>query len=245
VCVGEGTPIATPAGMFARNLLIATLGLASVWGCSGSTLAVPDAGEQPVKYMFDTGTEGWELNRREGTSFTNLAVGFPDGGSPPTVSFAESDGDPSPGSLRLTVAFTGPWQYAAAGVVFGQARDLSGKTLHARVRRVSGPAAGVRAGFFACGFADPGWAAAGTFCTDLPVQNDAAELAEGAWAPLASDVVPPSPMFGIPGPTFTPASVVELGIEVYTVTPTDGGATDGGAWASTGDLVLEIDSVTE
>lgn len=229
--------------MFTKKLLFATLEVAAAWGCSQSTRAMPDAGSQPVDYTFDTGREGWVLNTRQGSNFINLGAGQPDGGSTPTVSFAESDGDPSPGSLRLTVAFTGPGQYVAVGVMLGQARDLSGKTLHARVRRVSGPSAGVRAGFFACGSFDPAWGAVGTSCTDLAAQSEGVELVEGAWTPLAADVVPP--YVGIPGPTFTPARVEEVGIEVYTLTGTDGGASDGGASASTGVLIFEIDSVTE
>ncbi|HET6149610.1 MAG TPA: hypothetical protein VFH68_18880 [Polyangia bacterium] len=35
------------------------------------------------------------MNKREGTSYTSLALATPDGGSPPTVSFAGSDGDAS------------------------------------------------------------------------------------------------------------------------------------------------------
>jgi hypothetical protein len=236
---------AHPTRGLACSLLIAALGLAGVTGCTGGGGAVPDAGEQPVNYTFDHGTDGWVLNKREGTSYANLGAGVPDGGSPPTVSFAVSDGDPSPGSLRLTLAFTGPWQYAAAGVVLGQARDLSGKTLHARVRRVSGPAAGVGAGFYACGFPDPAWGTAGMVCADLAMQIGVSELAEGAWAPLASDVVMVSSFVGIPGPSFTPASVVELGIEVFTLAEADAGAADGGTFASTGDVVFEIDTVTD
>jgi hypothetical protein len=235
---------AHPTRALACSLLVAAFGLASANGCIGDGGALPRAGEKPVNYTFDDGTEGWVLNRRGGTNYANLGAGVPDGGSPPMVSFAVSDGDPSPGSLRLTVAFTGPRQYAAAGVILGQPRDLAGKTLHARVRRVSGPAAGVGAGFYACGFPDPAWNATGTFCADLAMQIDVGELADGAWAPLASDVVPAS-FAGIPGPSFTPASVVEFGIEVFTLTEADGGAADGGTLASTGDVVFEIDTVTD
>jgi hypothetical protein len=125
--------------------------------------------------------------------------------------------------------------------VFGQARDLSGKTLHARVRWVSGPAAG--AGFYACG-PDPEEGAAGTLCNNLSGLIDVPQLVEGDWASLASDLVP-SFVGALPGPSFTPASVVELGIEVFTLTPADGGTADGGTFASTGDLVFEIETVTD
>ena len=55
------------------------------------------------------------------------------------MTFSGSDGDPTPGALQLTAAFTGFDQYV--DIVVGAAQpgfDLSGKTLHARVRLVSG-----------------------------------------------------------------------------------------------------------
>jgi hypothetical protein len=227
-------PNALARNRFLRAVLIA-LGLASANGCTGGNGAAPDAGEQPINYTFDHGTEGWVLNKREGTSATNLGLGVPDGASPPSVSFSETDGEPSPGSLRLTVTFTAPWQLAAAGVAFGQARDLSGKTLHALVRLVSGTPAGVWAGLYACGTGR---------CVDEAV--DAGNLAEGAWAPLALDLGAADINFvgTLPGPPISP-SIVELGIEVYTTTSADGGTPDGGAFSGAGELVFEIDTVTD
>jgi hypothetical protein len=226
---------ADPTRALACSLLIAALGLASATGCG----AASNAGKQPVNYTFDHGTEGWVLNARGDTSYTNLGAGVPDGGSPSMLTFEESDGDPSPGSVRLTATFTAPWQYAAAAVVFGQPRDLSGKTLHARVRLVSGPAAGLLVGIYVCSDAPPPCTWGGTI--------DVAELAGGAWARLSFDVVAPIPPIGyLPTPTyFSTARIVELGIEVLSVTEADGGAADGGASAGTGDLVFEIDTVTD
>jgi hypothetical protein len=140
----------------------------------------------------------------------------------------------------LTVAFTAPSQYAAADVVFGQKRDLSGKTLRARVRLVSGPAAGVWVGLYACDSLVP---LGGSVCAWGAMAIDAAELAGGARAPLALDLdapVPPIVLF-----QFSPAGVDELGIEVYSAAEADAGTADGGTFASTGDLVFEIDTVTE
>ncbi|MDB4980549.1 MAG: hypothetical protein JWM82_1301 [Myxococcales bacterium] len=237
---------AHPTAALAQTLLVAALGIASANGCTGGNAAVPDAGELPVTYTFDHGTEGWALNEREGSGFTNLGAGVQDGGSPPTVSFAGSDGDPNPGSLRLTLAFTAPSQYAAAEVVFGQARDLSDKTLHARVRLVSGPAAGVWVGLYACSPGDLATNGAAPGCA-AGTAIDAAELAGPAWARLAFVVVPSSAQIGsVPGPTyFSAASVVQLGIEVYTLPSADGGRPDGATSASTGALVFEIDTVSD
>jgi hypothetical protein len=229
---GSAAPEAHPTRALAGSLLVAAFSLASATGCSG----VANTAKQPVAYTFDHGTEGWVLNKRRETSFKNLGANGPDGVSP-TLTFVESEGDPSPGSLRLTVAFTGPAQFAAAGIVFGQPRDLSGKMLHARVRLVSGPAAGAWAGLYACG----------TRCVEEGA-IDATELAGGAWASLALDLdvaATHTPINALPSPNFIPASVSELGIEVYTWTPADGGAADGGASTSTGEVVLEIDTVTD
>jgi hypothetical protein len=217
--------------MFPRYFPLAMLGLASAWGCSGSSHSVTDAGEQPINYTFDTGTEGWLLNVAPGyTNFANLGVGVPDGGSPATLEFVGSDGDPSPGALRLAVTFTGPGQYAAAQVGVGAegGLDISGKTLHARFRLVSGSAAGVSVSFYFFTTGPVPWGVTGPAL-------DAAELAAGAWVPMAWDL-------GATGDNW----VFALGIEVYipSLTSADGGAGDGGAFASTRDLVFEIDTVT-
>ena len=221
-----------PAVLRICLLVFAGLGLVGANGCS-SGVGAP-AGEQPINYTFDHGTEGWVLNKNEGSSFTNLGVGVPDGGSPPTVTFAGSDGDPSPGSLRLTVAFTGPGQYVAAGALFGHVveggsviggRNLSG-TVRARVRLLSGRGAGVLVNLYSC----ESYAPLGTICTGGPT-IDAAELAGVDWTPVVM-------LFSFP------TQVFELGIESYTPMPEDGGAAGGGASANTGELVLEIDTVT-
>jgi hypothetical protein len=203
---------------------VASLGLASANGCGGGA----PAAKQPINYTFDHGTEGWVLNKRGDTSLTNLGAIVPDGGSPSTVTFVESDGDPNPGSLRLRATFTAQGQYAAAGIVFAQPRDLSSKTLAARVRLVSGPTAGLRVGLYVCSDAPPPCTWGGLI--------DVAELTTGAWAPLAFDVVPPMPSIGyLPTPTFfSTARIVELGIEIMSFTE-----------PHPGELVFDIDTVTE
>jgi hypothetical protein len=227
-------------GRLSTVLLVVTCGFVSACGEDGGQ--EPET-ERPIHYTFDHGTDGWELNANGGAGFTNLGAGVPDGESPPSVSFAEGDGDPSAGSLRLTVSFTAPFQYVAAGVVFGEARDLSSKTLHARVRLVSGSAAGVWVGFYACGYRHPETVDLGIICADLETGLDAAELTVGTWASLASEVVARAPTIGppTPGDFFGPANVVELGIEVWT----NGGDAGGGGFASSRDLVFEIDTVTD
>jgi hypothetical protein len=199
----------------------AALGLASASGCRG------DSGAEPsVEYTFDHDTEGWLLNDRQDSSDTNLGAVVPDGGSPSTLTFAESDGDPSPGSLSLRATFTAQRQFVEARVVFEKPRDLSGKTLHARVRLVSGPAAGLVAGLYVCSDAPPcAWGGG------IGVE----QLAGGAWVPWSLDVTVPIPPIGyLPAPTyFSAARIVEVGIEVWSQTEVKG------------ELVFEIDTVTE
>jgi hypothetical protein len=222
--------------------LIAALGLASAAGCSGSSLPGP-----AVNYTFDVGTEGWFLSSNGG-SFTNLGVIVPDGGSAATLGFVRSDGDPHQGALSMTVAFTAPSQFAAAEVTFGQAgRDLSGKTLHAQIRLVSGSAAGAWTGLYACSVSsNRGVYGYYWFCA-YASGLDAAALAAGAWVPLVMDLdaaAETRPSYT--SADFSPAAIIDLGIWVYTpTTSADGGTADGGAFVGTGELVFEIDTVTD
>jgi hypothetical protein len=216
------------------TLLFATLGLASAWGCSGTDLKAPVAGKQPINYTFDNKTEGWVLNSSAANpGFANLGAGVPDGASPPTLSFAPMDGDPGPGALRLATAFTGRNQYTAAEVAFQEWRDLTGKTLHARVRLVSGSASGVSAGLYAC--SEGPWYA----CAEAPNPN-AVTLPAGTWVPLVFDLDTATPDY------FNPAGVVQLGVEIYSPRISkDGGSADDATFVSRGDLVFEIDTVTD
>jgi len=107
-----------------------------------------------VHYTFDHGTEGWALGHRDDPNLTNLGAAAPDRGTLPT--FADADGDPSPGALLLTASFTDGGQYAIAAVGFAPpGLDLSGKTLHARVRLVSGAFASGRVALYACSAGAP------------------------------------------------------------------------------------------
>jgi hypothetical protein len=77
---------AHPIRALACSLLVVALGLGSTNGCSGGSGALPtDAGEQPINYTFDHGTEGWALA-------TSLGA---DGGSPPTLGFAGTTAIPT------------------------------------------------------------------------------------------------------------------------------------------------------
>lgn len=163
---------------------------------------------------------------------TNLGAGMPDGGSPPTLRFSTSEGDPNAGALELTVGFTGRDQTVIAEVALDQhGLNLSGKTLHARVRRVSGSFVGGVV-FYANRigpFSD--------IYTEAPTL-DAASFAAGAWVALTMDLTATAA-------GFDPKAIVGIGVQVLSSAASgDGGASDGGGFAGTGDLVFEIDTVT-
>jgi hypothetical protein len=194
----------------------------------------PGAAVDPsdVNYTFDHGTEGWVLDKYAQQP-TNLGAGVPDGGSGPTLRFADTDGDPVVGTLALTVAFTAPDQYVIAGVAFGQpGLDLAGKTLHARVRLVSGSLGDGR--LFLGALSGPSYILAET------PGLDAASLSAGAWVPVSLDL----------GATttagFDASKIVQVVVRVAaSAVSLDGGAPDGASFAGTGDLVFQIDSVTD
>ncbi len=202
----------------------------------GDPPASPPGEDVPgVTYTFERSSEGWVLNNWHNPDLTNLGAGVPDGGSSPTLRFDEAAGDPSPGALQLTVAFTGTDQYAIADVSFGQhGRNLAGKTLHARVRLVSGSAAGSSVALYACSGGSPSY-----ICPQTP-GLDQASLAAGAWMPLTLDLSAATEV------GFEPRAILEIGVEVSSAAASpDGGPSDGGGFESTGDLVFEIDNVTD
>jgi len=171
-----------------------------------------------VSYAFDRSTEGWRVDD----------AGMPPGGFAPTLTFSGSEGDPIPGALELTVAFTGFDQYV--DLVVGAAPpgfDLSAKTLRARVRLVSGSAS-------------PGGvqliARTGS-SNDVPASGpsvDGAGLIPGTWVPLTLD------LGAVTAAGFDPAKVVQIGIRVST-----NNSSASAPFPAPGDTILEVDTVTE
>jgi hypothetical protein len=198
----------------------------------GDPPASPPGGraEAPrINFTFDQATEGWALNRWPNPDLNNLGAGVPDGGTRPTLRFAAGDGDPSPGALALTVSFTAPDQYATANVAFGATGwDLSGKTLHAKVRLVSGTLPAGVVAFYACS------GGATYICPHAPVL-DGASLTAGAWVPMTLDLGA-APLAG-----FNAKGIAEIGVQVLATAASP----DGGSFAATGDIVFEIDNVIE
>src|SRR5262245_36075115 len=141
-----------------KTLMFATLVLAgaalSSIGCGsdsnnsngGTGGAGGGAGGAPVvhlvNYTFDTGLQGWVYSDYNDPNSTNLGYNpNPDGGTDdggaaaarPTIEFDSAVGDPSPGSIKKTVTFTSYGQYIDPIINFMDPKDLTGKTLHARL----------------------------------------------------------------------------------------------------------------
>jgi endoglucanase len=179
-------------------------------------------------YTFDVGTEGWGLSAYQDPTLTNLGARVPDGGSAATLRFASADGDQNsgPGSLKLTVPFAGLDQYVDAIVTLGTPGiSLSGKTLHAAVRLVSGsfPEGGLL--FHASTGTSFVYAAA-------PFVN-ASSFPIGQWVPLTFD------LGAATAAGFDPAQVVQIGVQFFSGFSSSGGAFTGS------DVVFELDSVTD
>lgn len=168
-------------------------------------------------YTFDTSAQGFGLNPYvPGTPRKNLAA--PDSGASPTLVH-----DMAAGALKLTATFTDYSQLVDVVVGLQPAQNLTGKTLHARVR--------LDTGTFAVGMGATLHAGTGT--TYAYGSGMYTSLTAGTWTDLTMDLTKPAM-------TFDPTMVVQIGIQVYSGDPLEAGAFPGPV-----DVVIEIDSVTD
>ena len=104
-----------------------------------------------VSYTFDSSVQTWALSTYADTNSRNLGATYAtdgggadaqtfDGGvvTAPTLTFDNTLGNPSPGSLKVTATFTDCGQYVDATVVLNPTINLTGKTLHGRLQVTSG-----------------------------------------------------------------------------------------------------------
>jgi len=89
------------------------------------TLTDGSAGPGPLapNATFDLNTQG----------FVASAAAHPDGGGIPAVTFDSTMGNPTPGSIALTLPFDGYNQGYTIQQDVAPAADLSGKTIHAKI----------------------------------------------------------------------------------------------------------------
>jgi hypothetical protein len=165
------------------------------------------------------------FNDFNGGSLQNIAVVTPPGGTPPTLTVNLTDGSPAPGSLQVGVHFTAFDQYVDPNVNFFQQRfDLTGKSLHARVRLVSGSFAG---GVQFHASSGDSFVYTGAFFgpEQFPV---------GEWVPVTLDLTSGT------AAGFDPTQVIQIGVQLFS-----GFSSSGGAFVDTGPAVFEIDTVTD
>jgi hypothetical protein len=184
---------------------------------AGVTVAVP------IAYTFDVATEGFDLNRYVSTTQTNLAA--PGSGASPTVTFDATEGDPTPGSLKVSATFSNFKQFIDVTANPTPPLNLTGKILHAKVRLTSGT--------FAVGAGATLHASSGTIAFVYGA-GPYTPLTFGVWTDLTLDVST------VTTAGFDPTQVVQLGVQFYTGDPPEAGA-----FAGPNDVVFHIDSITE
>ena len=189
---------------------------------------------------FDADKQSWTLSDYVDANYFNWGattnpdsgVGL-DGGVAPTLEWSSTDGDPNPGSLKVTVTFTGFKQYIDPQINLPTPQDFSGthNLVKARIRLVSGsfPAGGIQ--FHVSSGADrrqrirlrlgavhqldqPDGGAAGSRSTSTPARSPRRTAA-----------------------SFDPTQIVQIGIQFTTGDPYEGGT------LTFGQAVFEIDTV--
>jgi hypothetical protein len=178
-----------------------------------------------VNFTFGHGPQGWEFNLFAG-GLTNLAATPPAGVPAPTLSINTADGSPDPGSLQVNVTFSALDQYVDPNVGFFQQRfDLTGKTLHARIRLVSGGFGGGGVQFHAS--SGDSFVFTGAFF-------GADQFPPGIWVPVNLDLTT------VTDAGFDPTQIIQIGVQFFS-----GFSGGGGPFVDTGPTVFEIDTVTD
>lgn|GEM_PF-2942008 len=179
-------------------------GLAGASGAGGSRAladaAAPIAGT--AVDTFDTESD-FGFNPYHDTLQTNLGnADTLDGGPAPTLAFDATEGSPKPGSLKVTVPFSGPNQYVdVQSYVFAVPQDWSGHTLHVRLKVDEG--ATFRG--FAQLYVDTG-------VSYVPADSNVNVAPGSQWQDIAMDLS--HPMTTDPSGRFNPKQVVLYGLQL-------------------------------
>jgi hypothetical protein len=188
----------------------------------GSAPTDGGASEATFAYTFDTSAQGFGFNTYVSTTTTNLAA--PDSGSTATAVFDSTAGEPTPGSLKVTASFTDYKQFIDVVVSPMPPLALAGKTIHAKIR--------LNSGTFPKGMGAT--LHAGTTANYVYGGGAYTELTAGAWTDLSLD------LNTVTTAMWDPSMVVQIGIQIYSGDPGDGGA-----FAGPVDVSLQIDSITD
>src|SRR5262245_44913025 len=174
---------------------------------------------------FDADKEMWTLSDYPDTNYFNWGAALNpdsgvslDGGVAPTLEWSSTDGDPNPGSLKVTVNFTGFKQYIDPQVNLATPQDFSGThgILRARIRLVSGnfPAGGVQF------HVSSGLTAPNSYVYVSAPFIGAGSLTAGSWITINLDTSTVAPT---DGRVFDPTQIVQIGIQFTTGDPYEGG----------------------
>jgi hypothetical protein len=200
----------------------------SMWAIANATFNLLPPEPPHINYTFDSDTQGWAWSTWPGDEFTNLAVAVPSGENAPRLSVDMSNGSPNPGSLMLTVPFTAFGQFVDAIIQFDPPIDLSGETLRANFRLVSGSF--IQGGLQLHASTGDGWVwGSGGWV-------NAYQVSSGYWVPLSFNL---STLANNPI-DFDPKQVREIGIQLF-----PGFTNNGGVFDYTEPVVVEIDTVTD
>jgi hypothetical protein len=189
----------------------------SPYQCSTETnmcvLHPPDSGSLVVTNLgtFDTGTDGFYVNTYMDTLQEDLGATS----TPPQLVWDPNEGDPAPGSLKVTAPFTDYGQWFEVDANFaGGLQDWTGKTLHVLMKVASGgnpvgvpmtAAVGELAAVRAVDAGAPTYFYAGRYTSE--VGNDWQEFSFSA---ATATVVPAG---------WDAAKLVQFGIQLMTGTP--------------------------
>jgi len=166
---------------------------------------------------FDVNTQG----------FIASASTHPDGGATPTVTFDSTTGDPTAGSVALTLPFNNYNQGYTIQSDVAPTANLSGKTLHAKVRldAVDGGTTS-----FPSGYVQLFVQSAGFKFANGPGKN----LTAGTWTDLTLTFS--TPTFMVTG--YDPTQIIQLGVQFGT-----GGMPDGGVFGAATSPKFHVDSI--
>lgn len=190
---------------------------------------------------FDTDLQSWTLSDYVDANYFNWGattnpdsgVGL-DGGVAPTLEWSSTTGDPTPGSLKVTVTFTGFKQYIDPQVLLSPPQDFSGThhLVKARIRLVSGtfPSGGVQF-HVSSGSTGPN----AYVYVSAPFINSTS-LTLGKWLPITLDTNTVSNQDNPPR-VFDATQIVQIGVQFTTGDPGEGGI------PTFGQAVFEIDTV--
>jgi Cellulase (glycosyl hydrolase family 5) len=183
--------------------------------------------ETPLRYTFDSGVETWALNDYVDPDYTNLGGETPEGAEPATLTYVSDDGAPTPGSLELRVKISAIDQYVIAQTQV--ARNLTGKTLRARVKLQAGSLNGL-----------PVWLHACTGATFVCAQGGSVDPTPtpGEWLSLEWDLAT------VTTPGFDVTKVISLGVTVDATVNADG-TPRVDALSAPSEATLRIDTFTE